>query len=880
MPSFPFVTFSGGEAGNETMARVTLEGYSSLAETMENWLSTPSGMMQFRPGFQFLVRPTLTDERCHIIPFIYSNAQAYLCAFTPNAVRIVQNGGVVTRSAVSSTVTDPAFSLSTVWTDISASGGSVTFGASGLQMVSNGTAIAGARQQIATASGGSLHALRIIVTRGPVRFALGTSSGGREILAETLLETGTHSIAFTPPGTSFWIDVWSTTYAERRVASIDIEAAGDLVLPTPWGESVMTTLEYEQSGNVLWLASGVGARQRIVRRSSSSWSIETVPMTDGPFLDPNTDEAVTLTPSVLNGNGTLTASRAIFKTGHVGALFELTHSGQRQDRSANGTQQWSDPIKVQGAGTTARTVSYDITGTWSATVVVQRSIGNTTAWTDYQSFTANATSTFSDGLDNQTVYYRIGIGDAYSSGTATLTLSYAGGSSSGVVRVTGYTSTTVVDMEVVDPLAGTTATNEWAEGAWSDAQSWPSGAALYDGRLYHGYFDRFAGSWSDAYNSFALGDEANTAVLRSVATGRVNPIVSMLPLSRLMALTTGAEVELRASSLDEPITPSNLTVRTISTNGAAAVHPIVVDTHGIYVAASGTKAMALLEGERGYRAKSLHRLHRKIGRPGITQIAASRHPETRLWFVRSDGKLLVNLYDTDTAEAAWNRVVTNGVVESVAVLPRADEDEVYIMVRRTIGGVTRRYLERMGSLYLDDVTQAAQMDSWVRYTGAAATTLTALAPHLAGETVTVWAGGAKHPNVAVAADGTVTLTEAATPVAVGIPYTGSWKSAKLSFGAQGGTALTMKGRPTHYSLLLADSHPMLEVGPNFTAMDAIKDRAYEVQFDQTFGLVTLTTEPTAMRGPNTHDPRLCLRAQSPFWVQVQGIVLTNSLNER
>ena len=88
---------------------------------------------------------------------------------------------------------------------------------------------------------------------------------------------------------------------------------------------------------------------------------------------------------------------------------------------------------------TSPQATYPITGTWTATVTLQRSIdGPTTGFTDVATWTSNATSSYNDGLTNSIVWYRLGIKTGgYGSGTAVLALTYTGGGAAGVARVTG-----------------------------------------------------------------------------------------------------------------------------------------------------------------------------------------------------------------------------------------------------------------------------------------------------------------------------------------------------------------------------------------------------------------------------------------------------------
>ena len=79
---------------------------------------------------------------------------------------------------------------------------------------------------------------------------------------------------------------------------------------------------------------------------------------------------------------------------------------------------------------------------------------------------------------------------------------------------------------------------------------------------------------------------------------------------------------------------------------------------------------------------------------GISEIAFQTEPYPILWAIRADGQLLGLTYETQEQVYAWFRVVTDGLIESVAVIGREDnEDQVWVIVNRTIGGATKRYIE-------------------------------------------------------------------------------------------------------------------------------------------------------------------------------------------
>jgi hypothetical protein len=234
---------------------------------------------------------------------------------------------------------------------------------------------------------------------------------------------------------------------------------------------------------VIFIACEGYQQRRLERRGSASWSLVEYSSLNGPFDIINTTP-ITITPSALSGNITLTASDDLFSSEQVGGLYRLESSGQTVEADITAENTFTDEIRVTGVGST-RGFAIVRAGTWSATVTLQRSISEPGDWQDVETYTGNGTKTFNDGLDNQIVFYRIGVkaGD-FTSGTVELSLSYSGGSAVGVARITDFTSSTVVGAEVLDAFGSTDATSIWYEGLWSDKNGFPSSVALFEGRLW------------------------------------------------------------------------------------------------------------------------------------------------------------------------------------------------------------------------------------------------------------------------------------------------------------------------------------------------------------------------------------------------------------
>jgi hypothetical protein len=336
-----------------------------------------------------------------------------------------------------------------------------------------------------------------------------------------------------------------------------------------------------------------------------------------------------------------------------------------------------------------------VDGTFTATVTLQRSIGAPGSWTDVESYTVPTSKVYDDGLDNQIIYYRLGVKTGnYTSGTAVCNLNYSGSAQTGICRVTDLASSTVANVDVLAEFGATTATNDWSEGEWSSYRGFPSAVALHDGRLFWFGGIKAWGSVSDAFHSFddtVTGDAA--PINRTIATGGQDGIRWGLSLQRLLAGTAAQEISIRASAFDEPLTPTAFVARACSTRGAYRVRPVKVDSLGVFVERNGQRVFELMfDLQKGdYASKELTRLKPEMCAAGVKSVAIQRQPDTRLWFVLNDGIAGVLTYEREDDVVAWTPVVTPGNFETVAVLPGTDEDEVNFVVLRG----SSRFIEKL-----------------------------------------------------------------------------------------------------------------------------------------------------------------------------------------
>lgn len=896
------LAFNRGRISPKALARVDIQRMAFSADVQTNLPPRVLGSMSLRPGWQFLFS-TAGDAAAKYIPFVFeSTTDTALFEITASGIRIAISDAIITRASVSTSITNGTFDSDlTGWTDADEAGATSAFFTGGfLSLVGTLFDAAIRRQQVIVAAGDQNveHGVTFTIERGPVSIKVGSTSGGADYVSEIELGTGTYSFAFTPTG-DFHIELAGRAQARSLVDAVAVDASGDFTLPGPWGAGDLDNLRWSQSGNVLFIACK-GFQQRRVERPTSaapkSWGISLYEPRDGPFRGINIT-TIRLTPSALTGDITLTASRDLFVPTHVGALFAITSIGQKVSAVLTGADQFTDDdsMRIIGVGN-SRIFDVDITGTWVATITLQRSIDEAGSWVDVTTYTTNQNTTHDDGLDNQIVFYRIGIktGD-YTSGTPTVTLESSSGGIKGVVRVTAFTSATSVSAAVLSNLGGTGASRDFQEGAWSSFRGFVSAVAFYEGRLWWAGKGSIYGSVSDAFDSFDEDFEGDAGPInRSIASGPVDVINWLLPLQRLIAGTSGAEVSVRSTSFDEILTPSNFNLKDASTQGSGTVDAVKVDANGIFIQRGGTRVFELSFSfeANDYGPTDLTDIVPEIGEPEIVRVAVQRQPDTRLHCIRSDGTVAMLVREPDNEVLAWIDVETRSgdLVEDVVVLPGAVEDRVYYVVKRTADGSTFRYLEKWA---LESETVGAtlnkQADSFATFTNnpATASVPAGTCSHLVAESVVVWADGIclndANGDIAtftVAGDGGIAaLTHEGSPYlattgVVGLAYRGRFESTKLAYGSQLGTALTQRKRLSHLSMMLVNTHAQgVKYGPNFDTLDDLPKTEDGALVDTDSVHSEYDKDMFEWPGGWGTDERMCLEMNAPRPATVLGVVV-------
>ena len=697
---------------------------------------------------------------------------------------------------------------------------------------------------------------RFRVSRRAVTLRVGSTAGGQEIVQASAFAPGDHIVTFTPGVGTYYVRFELRGVGVAYVTDFRrlTPAQGELRLISPYVPADIPSLRFAQSLNTVWIA-GAGKEMHVFeRRGNNSWSLRPFLQVDGPFADLNLSNT-TLTPSARTGAVTLTASAPLFATYDVGSLIKLIHSGQFVTADLDAVDAVTDSILVTGVEAT-RIFQRAITGTFSGTVVMERSIGNDVNWQTVSTFTGVTSGSFDDDLDNVVAYYRFRM-SAYTSGSATASLTYSGGLTEGVGRIVTVTADNAVTVDVIQPFGQTIATALWQFGAWSGRFGHPAAVALFDGRLWAGRGNQYWGSQSDDFGSFEIGPLANQAIGRSFG-GRMSSIRWLGGSTRLLAGLSGFEGEIGSNSFNEVLKPENVRAINKTTKGSADTSQLMIDDAAVFVSRSRKRIYRFGYSNQigDMSTADLTRLNKEIaGAGGFREMDWQQEPEPRIWCVREDGQVGVLVFDMDEGVVAWCRMVVDGYVESVCCLPSpGEEDEVYFVVRRTVDGNTVRYVEKLAPEAWDTMEEAWRLHCAIEYSGTATDTITGLG-HLEGRTdVYVWANGREEGPFTVTG-GEVTLSFEATYAIAGLKYSGRYKSGRLP----GGSLTSNKQIEKLGMLVHKTAGGSVKYGPDFTDMERLDDRIDDgsLSFDSPVQEISDDLEMN-IHSFTERDPRLCI----------------------
>jgi hypothetical protein len=333
------------------------------------------------------------------------------------------------------------------------------------------------------------------------------------------------------------------------------------------------------------------------------------------------------------------------------------------------------------------------------------------------------------------------------------------------------------------------------------------------------------------------------AITFKISGNEHNPVRHLIGLKTLIVLTDAGGWVVGVSMT--PLTPANLPADQEIFVGANGTRPVLVGNAILYVQTRGAVLHDLqfdmqVEGLGG-KDLSLFAAHLFDGFT-LDQMDYAQTPHSIVWACRSDGTLLGLTYVREQDVWGWHRHDTgaSGRFEDVCVVPEADQDAVYVLVRRTIGGDFVRSIERLESREIQNWNaDSFFVDAGLTYSGAPVTSIAGLA-HLEGEVVAVVADGVVifngDPDALPATVAAFTVTGGtiahvfnppASVIHAGLPIRHA-EIELLDLDVQGVEIRDNKKRVAAISVLLDASVRTWQAGPDAAHLVPVKLKTFEL----------------------------------------------------
>ena len=331
---------------------------------------------------------------------------------------------------------------------------------------------------------------------------------------------------------------------------------------------------------------------------------------------------------------------------------------------------------------------------------------------------------------------------------------------------------------------------------FSGAGNYPSTVAFFEQRLMWGRTRNVPnGIWGSKSSDFENMDYArpvvaNDSLAFKVVGAKANAVNQLVSLNDLLALTSDNVFKITGAADQGYLRPDQIVVRRQAGRGFSRLNPVVIDdvVFGQTAVGNEVRSIGYTFESDGYKTDDVTIFSPHLFKGfDILWWAYAEHPDSLLWVGRSDGALLCFTWQAEQKVWGWTICQTDGFPESGTVIEENGESRLYMVVRRVIGGVTKRFIERMASATFDD-TNFCFLDAAITAALDQGDTIVTGLAALEGAMVTAIVGGNIIGGLVVT-DAQVTLPYAAPAdnyiVTVGLPYDTLVETLPLSAAVEG-----------------------------------------------------------------------------------------------
>jgi hypothetical protein len=461
-------------------------------------------------------------------------------------------------------------------------------------------------------------------------------------------------------------------------------------ITTPYSTAEVADITWQQFGDDIYISHPSYEPRKLTRIASTNWDISTLSAVPEPtYVSGDTSLGSTMTPGATTGSGvTFTSSASDLIDGDIGRQIINTTTGET-GRAV---------ITALGGASPSNTATCDIVEDFTDTNAIADG-----DWKIDLSPVADLEVSAGQGVLGEIVTI-----DADTPGTGTSSdcfrtihvgkFIYI---HDGIVEITQRVSGSQVKGEVLKTLSDTAETAAWTleAPAWDSTRGYPRAVGLYQERLcFGGTTAQPQTIWmSDVgiFDSFGSGTNDADAIDITLASSEVNQINWFASTRDLVVGTTGGELTVNGGTSGAKITPSTAAQQPRTSHGSQRQQPVTIGNEVLFLQQSARKVRTFRFNFDidTYEAEDLTFLAEHITEGGVSELAWSQEPDSRIFAVTNNGTLLSGTYDRSQNVIGWTEYDTDGTYENVQTVSEGEEDQVWICVKRTINSNTRRYIE-------------------------------------------------------------------------------------------------------------------------------------------------------------------------------------------
>lgn len=280
----------------------------------------------------------------------------------------------------------------------------------------------------------------------------------------------------------------------------------------------------------------------------------------------------------------------------------------------------------------------------------------------------------------------------------------------GLIKITKFNSANSVSGEVVKKLDADIIAIErsWVilPQAFNDTDGYPRCCTYYKQRLVLANTKKAPNKiWFSAVGAngnYLETTEDGDAFSVVSASGLSNSILFLEAQRGVICLTSGGEFMVDS---DGALSPTTVNINEHSAYGAySETRPERVGNELLFVQRGGERMRALTYRYEvdGLVSPEISALSSHIGEEhlGINEISYQQEPESLVWCVLGDGKVASITFNRDQEVLSWAQHDFSGAVKSICSLPtQLGSDSAFMLIQRA------------GSVYLEEITFAAYLDS-------------------------------------------------------------------------------------------------------------------------------------------------------------------------